>query len=330
MHVEHFLSIQADLDGATKQDRGLAHDHLVVAHIALAAEAAAVRRRDPRGCARREALKHAGEQAVHVVRHLGRRPERELAFTVNRGDGCVLLDRRTGVAFVEEKIFEDVICSFQRFVDVAELERLQPVDVAELAVGMDAQLGVLERLDRIEIVCEKAAGTSLPPDRTLRLQSARRAHHCRDRVADVAHMLRRKRVFVLAHRQNAEGHQEILARKHEVDARVRFRFCDVDRLDERVRLRAAQELHVQHARQRYVVGEARLTRHLGAPVDAAARFTENLHRAFSSPRLRSLRRSAGSRCSGRVPEIASLMRSREGSGSFSRRAFAVMRMPGVQ
>ena len=203
--------------------------------------------------------------------------------------------RSAGGCCLRRRIFEDVICSFQRFVDVAELERLQPVDVAELAVGMDARLGVLERLDRIRNRLQRPVlhfqqiarfGCSLLVAR----------HHRRDRVADVAHAAAQAGIRPGSPAE-CRGHREILAGKHEVDARVRFRFCDVDRLDERVRLRAAQELHVQHARQGYVVGEARLTVTLARPSTRRRGF-ENLHRAFSSPRLRSLRRSAGSRCSG--------------------------------
>jgi len=63
---------------------------------------------------RRGHAKHAREAAMHVVRHLGRGPQRELAFAVERGDRRVLLDRQMGVAFVEEQVLEDVIRSCER------------------------------------------------------------------------------------------------------------------------------------------------------------------------------------------------------------------------
>jgi hypothetical protein len=43
VHVEHFLAVEADLDRAAEHHRGLGDRHLVVADVALAAEAAAVR-----------------------------------------------------------------------------------------------------------------------------------------------------------------------------------------------------------------------------------------------------------------------------------------------
>ncbi len=108
VHVEHFFAVEADLHRAAEDQRRLADHHLVVAHVALAAEAAAVRRRDDAHMRGRN-LQHAGKAAVHVVRHLRRRPERELAFAVERRDRGVLLDRQMRVALVEEEILEDVV-----------------------------------------------------------------------------------------------------------------------------------------------------------------------------------------------------------------------------
>ncbi len=46
VHVEHLLAIEAHLHRTAEDHRGLGHRHLVVADVALAAKAAAVRRRD--------------------------------------------------------------------------------------------------------------------------------------------------------------------------------------------------------------------------------------------------------------------------------------------
>ena len=102
-------------------------------------------------------------------------------------------------------------------------------------------------------------------------------HHRGDRVAHVAHVLGRERIFVLGHRQDAEAHREVLAGEHQVNTRVFLRSFHVDGLDEGVRVRRAQQAHVQHARQDDVVGEARLAGDLGAAVDAAARLADDLH-----------------------------------------------------
>jgi hypothetical protein len=111
----------------------------VVADIGLAAEAAAVRARDHADM-RRGHSQHASERAMHVVRNLRRGPDRELAFAVDRADRGVLLDRQMRVAFEEEHVLEHVVGALERLFDVAERERLQPVDVALLAVVVDARL----------------------------------------------------------------------------------------------------------------------------------------------------------------------------------------------
>src|SRR5207247_8998449 len=87
-----------------------------------------------------------GERPVDVVRHLRGRPERELAFAVDGGDGSMLLDRQVRVALVEKHVLEHVVRFGERLVHVAELESLKAVDVALLAVALDTRLGSRERL----------------------------------------------------------------------------------------------------------------------------------------------------------------------------------------
>jgi hypothetical protein len=201
------------------------------------------------------------------------------------------------IALVEEEILEDVIRCCERRFHVAELEGLQPVDVARLAVGMNARLRVLQRLERIR------NGFQEPVFHLDQVQSLRRrllvpGYHGGHRVADVAHVLRGERVFVLRHRQDAEADGKVLARQDEMHPRVGLRvFCPY-LLDESMRMGRSQEAHVQHARQDEVVGEARLAGDLGAAVDPPARLTDDLHVASSLRPLQSLRISAGSRCSG--------------------------------
>jgi hypothetical protein len=87
-------------------------------------------------------------------------------------------------------------------------------------------------------------------------------------------------VLVLRHRHDAVGHRELGAGEHEVHAAIRPRAGRVDRLDDRVRVRRAQQLGVQHAREDEVVGELMLADRLGAAVDAAARFTDRIEARF--------------------------------------------------
>ena len=49
-------------------------------------------------------------------------------------------------------------------------------------------------------------------------------HHRRHRIADVTDVLGRERIFVLADRQDAEGHREVFAGQDQMHARIGFCF----------------------------------------------------------------------------------------------------------
>ena len=68
----------------------------------------------------------------------------ELAVRIRRRDRGVLLDRQVRVPLEEEHVLEDAVGAGERRVDVAELERHRLVDVAVVAVVVDARLGVRE------------------------------------------------------------------------------------------------------------------------------------------------------------------------------------------
>ena len=91
----------------------------------------------------------------------------------------------------------------------------------------------------------------------------------RDGVADEAHALDAQRVLVLTDGEDAVGDGQVLARDDGVDAGERERLRRVDALDARVRLGRAEDFAVEHARQRDVVGEARLAHALRARVHLA-------------------------------------------------------------
>src|SRR5439155_11506210 len=121
-------------------------------------------------------------------------PERELAFAVDGGDGSMLLDRQVRVALVEKNVLEHVVRFGERLVHVAELESLKAVDVALLAVALDARLGSRERLLGIGDGLER-----LVPDvdEIERLERGLlvAGDDGDDWVADVAHALGGERVF---------------------------------------------------------------------------------------------------------------------------------------
>ena len=73
-----------------------------------------------------------------------------------------------------------------------------------------------------------------------------------------------------------KGTGNSLAGQHQVHAgMLSARETSIDSIS-RVRMRRAQQLAMQHARQREVVGEAQLPGDLGAAVDAAARLADDV------------------------------------------------------
>ena len=85
-------------------------------------------------------------------------------------------------------------------------------------------------------------------------------------ITDEADLVHGQRVLVLAHGQDAERDGQLGADQRGHHAWVRGRLRDVDAADARVRVRRAQHLREQHAREDEVVGEHGLPRHLGVGV----------------------------------------------------------------
>src|SRR5690349_5290272 len=198
MHVEHFLAVQADFYRPPEHERRLGRCELVIADVGLAAEAAAVRRRDDADARRRD-LQYARERAMYVVRHLRRRPERQLAVRIERRYAGVLLDRQVRIAFVKEEVLEYEISARYCGVGGAELKRLKAMDVAARAIGMDGRLGLRERFLPAPVRLERLKAHSDEIEGFRRRLLVARDDR-RDGIADVAHLLRRERILVLRHR----------------------------------------------------------------------------------------------------------------------------------
>ena len=207
MAVEDLFARQADLHRAIEHESGLGDDHLVVERVALAAEAAAVGCRDHADVRGRHGQR-LRERAVDVVRRLRARPEHELAVGILRRDRRVLLDRQVGVALIEERVLEHAIGVGERLLDVAEAQRHGLVDVAGVAVLVNARLGVGEAVLRIG---ERAQRLVFDVDEVERLE--RRQLVARDdggdRIADEADAIDRERVLVLADREDAVRDGEV-------------------------------------------------------------------------------------------------------------------------
>ena len=89
-------------------------------------------------------LERFGERAVHVVRSLRTRPEYEFSVGIFRRHRGVLLDRQVRVALVEERVFEHLVGVGERLLHIPEAKRNGFVNVALVAVIVDARLLVFE------------------------------------------------------------------------------------------------------------------------------------------------------------------------------------------
>ena len=153
-------------------------------------------------------------------------------------------------------------------VGVAHRE-IEPLDHVRGLVGAFDALGAhvlvqdrrgrLHRLDRIDDVRQDLVVDLDQLERRLRDRLARRRHR-RDRMAVVERLLARHGVagHVAVGRAGLDL-REIVARHHRLDAGKLLGGRDVDRLDARMRMRAAQDLSDQHA------GQVEVGAELGAP-----------------------------------------------------------------
>ena len=138
MTIENFFARQSALHRAAGNHRELADHNFVIERIALAAKAAAVRRRDDANVAGRH-LQNFRERAMNVVRSLRRTPKRQLFIGIEVGNRRMLLHRQVRVAFVEESVFANQIGFRKTFFNVAELKRDFLVNIAAVAVFVNAR-----------------------------------------------------------------------------------------------------------------------------------------------------------------------------------------------
>jgi hypothetical protein len=213
----------------------------------------------------------------------------ELAVGIAQRDARVLLERQMRVPLEEEHVVEHVIGGGDCLVHVAELQRDDLVDIAFVAVVVNARLrmreAVLRRRERAERLVldvdeiEGALGGGF-------VGGNDRGH----RIADEAHEIRAERVFVVADGQHAVRDRERGAGEHEVHARLGLGARRVDADDACVGMRRAEQLAVQHPREQQVVGESRLAGHFRAGVhppprradDAPAGSHEGTSSAFAT------------------------------------------------
>ena len=145
-------------------------------------------------------------------------------------DRGVLLHRQMGVAFVEESVFANQIGFGKAFFNVAEFQRDFLVDVAAVAVFVNARLvdhhRFFDRRDGVErFVFDFDQVHRIEGDVFINRRDRG------DRIADEANLVDAERVFVLADGQNAVGNRQVFAGDNCEHAGQRQRFGNVDVLD---------------------------------------------------------------------------------------------------
>ena len=270
--VEDLLARQADLHRPVEHQRRLRDDDLVVERIALAAEAAAVRRGDDADVRGRH-RQRLGERAVHVVRRLRARPERRACRRdparrprrAARSAGACCPRRRTCPRRRGRRrrtpASTSPNCSDDRL-----------VDVAVVAVVVDARLGMREALLGIGDTCA-AARSRRRSGRAPRTRSARRARSTAATGSPTKRTLSRQSAcssWLTGRMPYGIGKSLPVSTRCTPGCaqRARRRRCATMRACGTVE-RSSLQCTMRGSDQ--VVGEARLAGDLGAAVDAAPR-----------------------------------------------------------
>ena len=173
-----------------------------------------------------------------------------------------------GAPVEEEQILTHQVRVGEPGLDVAELQVDQLLQVALVAVLVDAGLGVRHGVFSIGDGAERLVVDGDQIQCRCGGLLARRRDG-RDRIAYEAHLVERQRVLVLAHGEDAKGDRQVRAREHRFHTRECCGLRRVDADDAGVRVRTAEQLRVQHPGQEEIVRELRDTGYLGGRIDLA-------------------------------------------------------------
>src|SRR6266566_1215621 len=147
------------------------------------------------------------------------------------------------VSLKEEGVLKDFIGFGKALFHVAEFQRHEFMNVSLFTVFVDARLRSCEGF-----FAREDGG---------------------DGVSNVSRTIYAKGLLVLADGKNPVLDRQIFACQNQVDARASECSRRVDLSDARMRMRRPQQFTVRHAREKNVVGEARLAGYFCAGIDSA-------------------------------------------------------------
>src|SRR3990172_6014009 len=162
VHVKGFFPGESELHRPSGYHRELGRAHLVREGIALAAKAAANRRRNHPDTAHGQ-LENLGESPVQIMGRLGGRPDSEFILRTILGQSAVLLHRQVRVALKEKGIFKNLIGLCKTLNYVAELKKEGLLDIRPANHRIDAfKLGGSVSLDPADTRMRQRATEELP------------------------------------------------------------------------------------------------------------------------------------------------------------------------
>ena len=242
---------------------GVGHDH---AHLVLGK----TERRDQHclGAMRHLRVDPGGQQAVDGIEAYNYAPR---------------LDRMAAALVQPEALGEAMGRLGERAVDVAVVDQMARHQIVRTIEPRPRRTWPQSRA-RIEHHRQQL-GFDLDQRRRVLCDGAGLSNHERDRLTDVANLLMHERIGIDVEADRAgrdrkrdavagEQRAQVGEREHRMNAGNSPRLRRVDRAQPRMRDRAAQHRHMQHAGQRYVVDEARGTAQQRHILDAGHRATK--------------------------------------------------------
>jgi len=176
---------------------------------------------------------------MQVVRCLRAGPDGELAVGILGGDGGVLLDGEMRVALIKESVFKDFVGFGEALIDVAEFQGDAFMDVAFIAVIVNAR-----RRSGQSLLWIGDSGQQFVFDfdqvQSLKCDQLFASDYGGDGITNMADVINAQGLLILTDRKDSVFDGEIFAGEDKVDAGVSGSARSIDAANARVGVRRAQ------------------------------------------------------------------------------------------